>query len=265
MDKNSTFTAVIAENYEKYFSPMFFAAPAIDITARLSVTNGKILELACGTGQVTRVIRHKNPDADIIATDLNPDMISVAEKISGDKNIKWQVMDAQEIQFADNSFDVVICQFGIMFFPDKQKAINQAYRVLKPGGKFILSTWDKIETQHVTLIANDIIKSFFPNDPPMFFNVPFSMSDPGVMESLMKNAGFRDVSVDNVRLEGESPSAHEAATGFTMGNPMYLAICERDESLLPEIQDAVTKKFTEEFGSGKLIVPISLFVFQGVK
>lgn len=265
MDKNSTFTKTIAENYEKYFSPMFFTAPAKDIAGRLSIEQGRVLELACGTGQLTRIIREKYPDADIIATDLNPGMISVAKTISSTEKIQWQTMDAQEIQFDDNSFDVVICQFGFMFFPDKQKAAAEGYRVLKPGGKFIFSTWDKIETQHITVIANDIIKSFFPSDPPMFFNVPFSMSDPSVIESLMKNTGFRDVSVDNPRLEGQSSSADDAAKGFTIGNPMYLAICERDESLLQEIQAAVKQAFIDEFGSGPISVPLSLFVTEGVK
>jgi ubiquinone/menaquinone biosynthesis C-methylase UbiE len=267
MSQNPTvFSGVVAENYEKYFSPMFFTVPGKDLANRLPEKIDSILELACGTGQVTRLLKARYPDAKITATDLNPDMIETAKKaMKGGEGIDWKVMDAQEISFDDNSFDAVVCQFGVMFFPDKQKSMNEVYRVLKPGGRYLFSTWDNIESQRVAVITRDIVTSYFKDDPPTFFNIPFSMHEPPVMEGLLRTAGFKDVSVKNVKLEGRSDNTEHAARAFTMGNPVYFAICERDESKLPEIRKAVQDKFTEEFGAENLRVPLSLFISEGVK
>lgn len=259
------FSGIIAENYEKHLSPVFFTEPAKYLASRIPEGAKNILELACGTGQLTRLIAAKFPDAKITATDINPDMLTVAKDIVKDKNIEWKVMDAQELDFPDSSFDVVICQFGIMFFPDKQKAVNETNRVLKAGGKYILNTWDKMENVTIAHHSNEVVMSYFPVDPPQFFKVPFSMYEPAEIEGLLKNAGFNDVSVANIKLEGSSATAEDAARGFTMGNPTYLAICERDESMLPEIRSAVQKKFTEAFGAENLRLPLSLFVTEGVK
>lgn len=225
------FTGTVAENYEKYFSPMFFAVPARDIAGRIPVNIESVLELACGTGQVTRLLKDRFPDAKIIGTDLFPGMIEVAKSITGeDSGIKWKTMDATDISFEDDLFDAVVCQFGVMFFPDKQKAFNEAYRVLKPGGTFIFSTWDTIEKQHIAEVNVEVVNSFFPNDPVTFFDIPFSMSDPSEMEELMNGAGFKNVSIEYVDLEGSTASAEEAAKGFLLGNPIYNYICERDET-----------------------------------
>lgn len=260
------FSGVVAENYERYFSPMFFKVPAKDLVSRIPGEPGAILELACGTGQVTRLLKEKFPNAKITATDINPDMISAAKKaMNGGEGIEWKIMDAQEISSADNTYDVIVCQFGVMFFPDKAKSMLDAHRVLKPGGKYIFSSWDRIENQRVAEITRDIVLSYFKDDPPTFFNVPFSMYEPPLMEGLLKDAGFKDVSVKNVHLEGRSANPEEAAIAFTMGNPIYFAICERDESKLPEIRSDVQKKFTQEFGTESLRIPLSLWVSEGIK
>ena len=185
--------------------------------------------------------------------------------MNGGAGVEWKSMDAQEIEFDDNTFDAALCQFGVMFFPDKQKSVNEVYRVPKPGGRYIFSTWDKIENQRTSIITRDVITSFFKDDPPAFFNVPFAMYEPAVMENLIENAGFKDVSVKNVLLEGYSASAEDAAKGFTVGNPVYLEICTRDKNLLPEIQKTVMGRFTEEFGSKSLRIPLSLWVTEGTK
>lgn len=267
MSSNSSFTNLIAENYEKYMGPMFFVPYAEDTASRL--TNGKInslLEVACGTGQVTRLLRKKLGDAAIIATDLNPGMIEVAKKIVNVKdNIEWQTADAQELPFEDNSFDAVICQFGLMFVPDKQKAVNEAFRVLKTGGRFIFTTWDKIEFSPFTKIVRDTALTFFKEDPPDFYDVPFSMYETAEMESLMSIAGFNNIKVENVKHTGYSESAESAVKGLTQGTPAYLAICERDESLLPEIQKAAGEKISKEFGALDLKLPLQAWVTEGVK
>src|SRR5436190_14112443 len=166
MPSTTSFTANVAENYEKFMGALFFVPYAKDIVSRLPGNINSVLEIACGTGQVTRLLREHFPEARIVATDLNPGMIEVAKKIIGEQDkIEWSVADAQELPFDDNTFDVVICQFGLMFLPDKQKGVNEAFRVLKPGGRFIFNTWDSMKNNTVYIIANDVTNSFFSDNP----------------------------------------------------------------------------------------------------
>jgi ubiquinone/menaquinone biosynthesis C-methylase UbiE len=260
------FAGSIAENYEKYLTSVFFTEPAKDIISRVPKDTVSILELACGTGMVTRMLREKFPEAKITATDINPDMLKVAkEKLEGKSGIEWAEVNAEEIPYGDNTFDCVICQYGIMFVPDKQKMVGEAFRVLKPGGTFLFNTWDSLEKVTIAGITNGVIKDFFKDDPPAFYSIPFSMYNPSEMEGYMKTAGFNNISVDNVKLEGTSPSAEDAAIGFSEGNPIYTAICERDKNMLPEIKKTLAEKFSKEFGATNLKIPLSLFVTQGTK
>lgn len=260
-----TFGGSIAENYEKYLGPVFFNVTSKDIAGRIPKNASSILELACGTGIVTKRVKENFPDAKITASDLNPDMMKVGkEKLPGDK-IEWAVVNAEEIPYPDNSYDCVICQFGIMFVPDKQKMVSESCRVLKPGGTFIFNTWDSMEKVTVAGIANEVVKEFFKDDPPAFYSIPFSMYNPEEMEGYMKNAGFKNVSVDNIKLEGTSATAEDAAIGFSEGNPIYTAICERDKNMLPEIRKTLAERFSKAFGSTDLKIPLSLFVTRGIK
>ncbi len=259
------FAGSIAENYEKYLRPVLFNAPANDIVNRIPKNTGTILELAAGTGIVTELIMEKFPNTKITVTDLNPDMLKVAqEKITGG-NIEWAIVNAEEIPYGDNTFDCVICQFGIMFVPERQKMVNESYRVLKPGGTLLFNTWDSMENMATAGIIRNTITGFFKDDPPTFYNIPFSMYEPSEMEGYLKNAGFKNISVENLKLEGTSETAEDAAKGFIDGNPIYTAICERDESLLPVIKKAVAEKIAESFGNKSLKIPLSLFVTTGTK
>lgn len=261
------FTDSVAESYEKYRGTIFFEPYAKDMAERLTKGNIKsILEIACGTGQVTRLLRAKLPGARIVATDLNPSMIDVAKKIVSEQDkIEWMLADAQVIPFDENSFDAIICQFGLMFVPDKQRAVNEAYRVLKPGGRFIFSTWDTIQNNSINNITQEIVNSFFDGDPVTFWEVPFSMYNPQELEKLMANAGFKNISVQNVLRQGYSPSVHDATTGITVGSPAHLSIMERGPEKLPEIQNKVKEAFIKEYGEKDLKVPLSALVAEGVK
>jgi len=259
------FAGTIAENYEKYLRPVLFDKPAKDITNRVPHSAGAILELACGTGIVTEALKEKFPSAKITATDINPDMLAVAQDKMQDSNIVWDVVNAEEIPYTDNSFDVVLCQFGIMFVPDKQKMVNEAFRVLKPGGKFIFNTWDEIKNVPATGIASEVITEFFKTDPPAFYTIPFSMYNPAEIKAYLENAGFKNISVENIKLEGTSPSPDDMAMGIVEGNPIYTEICQRGKNMLPAIKKSLSEKFAKAFGNTSLKIPLSLFVTEGTK
>jgi len=266
MSENSMqFTASIAENYEKYLAPVFFISTSRDLVSHIKGIPENILEIAAGTGQVTRNLIKTFPEAKITATDINSGMLDVGKRIVQSGNITWQVADACELPFDDNSFDAIICQFGVMFFPDKQKAMSEAYRVLKPGGQIVFNTWDSLENNRICKIPDDVVNKIFPTDPPPFYKTPFSMYDPAEIEALLKNAGFNNIKIENKKMEGYSESPDNAVTAFTEGNPIYLQIMERDPAILPVFQKMLREELVREFGAGRFTIPLSEFVTTAVK
>jgi ubiquinone/menaquinone biosynthesis C-methylase UbiE len=249
MERTAAFSGSIPANYERYLGPFLFEPYALDLVSRLQDKKyNDILEIACGTGRVTahlvRSVAHDN----LTATDLNPDMIDIAREIIKDKRIKWQQADALELPFDDNSFDLVIIQFGVMFFPDKEKGLKEARRVLKPGGKLIFSTWNKVETVPAINEGRKIIESYFGDDPPVFYGIPFSMSNEDELRDLTQKAGLKNVKTELIKKEGISSSASDLTKGIVEGNPVYLSIIERIPASLHNIKEDVRKKLIEKLG-----------------
>jgi len=170
--KNATHTVgSIPENYDRYLGPIFFQQYADDLVARVLVTSGmRVLETACGTGILTeRLVRHLAGQGTVVATDLSEPMIAHGRRrLPGSPGLEWRQADATKLPVKDASFDVVACQFGLMFFQDKAGGVREAFRVLKPGGLYILNVWDALEHNPVARIAHETMASFFLSDPPQF-------------------------------------------------------------------------------------------------
>src|SRR6185436_5447457 len=212
MEKTAAFAGCIPANYEKYLGPFLFEPYALDLVSRLQDKKyDHILEIACGTGRVTKHLASSVKHDTLTATDLNQDMIDIAKGIVKDETIKWQQADALELPFDDNSFDLVVIQFGIMFFPDKEKGLKEAYRVLKPGGKLIFNTWNQVDTVPAIHEGRKIIESYFGDDPPIFYSIPFGMYDENELKRLTETAGFANVRRELVKKEGISNSAADLA------------------------------------------------------
>ena len=269
MTSDSTaFTAQsVAEKYDRYLRPLLFQPFAEDIVSRIKEKNyNDVLEIACGTGSVTRHLRKVLPaNTKLVATDLHAEMIKVAADSLPNEIINWQTVDAQQMIFPDESFDLVVCQFGLMFMPDKMKAVSEIFRVLRKGGKFLFNTWDKIENNGVIYVGNQIICSYFPENPPSFYRVPFSLSQPDQIETMLVASGFKNIKVHDVSKEGVSPSAKEAAIGIIEGNPIYGRIVEKDPKLVDVIRNAVEQKIAEAYGDHPLKSPLKAWVFEATK
>ena len=266
MEKTAAFAGTIPANYERYLGPFLFEPYALDLVSRLQDKKyDNILEIACGTGRVTAHLVKSVKHDTLIATDLNPDMISVAKEIVKDKNVRWMPADAMELPFENESFDLVVMQFGIMFFPDKEKGLREAYRVLKEGGKLIFTTWNKAETNEAMHEGRVIIESYFGDNPPIFYNVPFSMHDERELGTLPRRAGFKDIKVVLVKKEGISPSAADLAKGMVEGNPVYLAINERDPSLINTIENHIQKVIAGKFGDKPTKSRLQAWVVEAIK
>lgn len=266
-NKPPAFTGSVPEKYDRYLGQYIFEPYAKGLAGRVRQSGvTTVLEIACGTGRVTSHLRKALlPGARLVATDLNADMIAIARKMVPDQGIEWVVADALELPFEDGCFDVVVCQFGLMFVPDKARAMDEMYRVLKPGGQILLSTWDKLEHNPAFFLADQIVSKYFPEEPPLFFHVPYSMHDEKELASLFERAGFRDHRISLVKDMGRSDSAADAATGMLEGTPIYSTINKRDPSILPVIKKELEEELGKRFGKAPMNSAMQAWVVEGVK
>ena len=215
--QNATFDGSIPENYDRYLGPILFEPYAADLASRLNVSaDASVLELACGTGIVTRrLLDRLGPEAKLWATDLNDSMLNYARaKLGAKTSVEWKQADASELPFADQSFDAAVCQFGLMFFPDKKRAASETWRVLKSGGSVLFSVWDAIEQNDLPQVAHQVVSKFFEDNPPDFYDIPFSFHDPEAIRSLLSAAGFDRLQLTRLPLTAMAASARDVAAGF---------------------------------------------------
>lgn len=251
------FDGSIPQLYDQYLGPTLFEPYARDLASRLPATPGlRVLETACGTGIVTRRLLEALPaDGTLTATDLNAPMLDYARtRVPADSRLTWKVADAQDLPFERASFDVLVCQFGVMFFPEKPRGLAEARRVLAPGGRLFYSTWDRLEINHFTMIAHEVVTAAFPEDPPQFYRMPFSMHDTAALRALTAGAGFRDVSIEALEMTLEAESARALATGLVRGNPMANELAGRGGDM-DALVGAVATRLAAEYGDRPLRCP----------
>jgi ubiquinone/menaquinone biosynthesis C-methylase UbiE len=263
----TAFAGSIPENYDRYLGPLLFEPYALDLVSRIDPRQAQtVLEIACGTGRVTRHLKSTLlPSARLTATDINPDMIAVAKSALNCETITWATADAQALPFPDESFDLVVCQYGLMFVPDKPKAFAEAFRVLKNGGIFLFNTWDNIRHNSFMHTGAEVVAGFFADNPPVFFKTPFSMHDEQELYSLAAAAGFRNVQVRLVKIECSSSNAHDIANGIVKGNPVYNEIRAGGEQDIQKIIDAVAKAIAAKHGDHPVKGSLQAFVCQAEK
>jgi len=262
------FSGQAAANYDRYLGPILFEPYAIELVSRLSA-NGtvSILEIACGTGRVTRHLRKKfGPPVKLVASDLSADMLEVAKNKFNDPAIEFRIEDAQNLSFPDNSFDLVICQFGIMFLPDKQKGLREALRVLKPGGKFIFSTWDGTENVPLLkLIFNDTILPLFDSEDAARLTVPFAFHNPDMLKNWMNNAGFKDVTASRFILSSGCKLPEDIVTAYVHKHSLGQEILAKHPGNYESICQKLEQDVAEKFGNEDLNFELAAFFVSGEK
>ena len=227
--------------YDRYLGPVLFEPYALDLVSRLPPGDRlRVLEIACGTGIVTRRLREALEDsATLTATDLSEPMIAYARDAVPAPGIAWQQADAQDLVFADGSFDVVVCQFGFMFLPDKSQGFREARRVLTSGGLLLANVWQSIQANPVIGAIDATLARLFPDDPPRFLEVPYGYHDADRIRADMQQGGWDDVQLETVSVQGLGPSAHEFALGFVLGTPLAHELAARRADV-----DAVSRALT---------------------
>ena len=260
------FAGSIPKFYDTYLVPLLFEPYAADLVNRLASRSlSRVLEVAAGTGVVTRALASVLPErVAIVATDLNQPMLDQASALGTTRPVEWRQADAMRLPFQDGTFDALVCQFGVMFFPDKDKGHREAHRVLVSGGRYLFSVWDSHRHNPFGRIAHETAGSFFPADPPQFYNVPFSYYriDP-IKESLIE-AGFSNINVAVVKLEKELPDVMRFARALVHGNPLIDQIRTRGGVEPDRVVDALARALRAEFGDpGRM--PLQAIVFSAVR
>jgi len=260
------FAGSIPENYDRLMGAAFFEPYARDAATRLPREAKRVLELACGTGIVTRALRAAMPAPSVLtATDLSEGMVEYARaKLRDVPGITFRAADACALPFDAASFNAVVCQFGIMFVPDKAKAYREARRVLAPGGRLIFSVWDGFDANPVSRIAHEVVARLLPNDPPQFLRIPFGSNDGEAIQRDLRAAGFASVTMDRVSFELRAPAARDLAAGHATGTPLANALRERREVPLERLIDEIAQAIAAAHGDHPVIAPMRALVFTAV-
>jgi len=265
--ETSGYVGNVPQHYDQNLGPLLFSDYAADLAPRIATLNPRrVLETAAGTGIVTRALRDALPaNANLTATDLNAPMLDIAAtKFRPSEAVEFRTADATALPFADASFDAIVCQFGVMFFPDKDKSYREAFRVLATGGHYVFSIWDSHRHNPIGRIAHEVIGGFFPADPPQFQSVPFAYRFEPIKESLI-DAGFASISATILRSQKKVADFAMLARGLVYGSPIIDQLQQRGGVDAERIVDAIVRNYRDAFGDEPAIIPRQAIVFSANK
>ena len=250
------FLGPLPKVYQTHLVPLIFEPYAVDLGNRLAERPlSRVLEIAAGTGVVTRVLASVLPDSvSIVASDLNQPMLDQAAAIGTARPVEWRQADAMRLPFEDGSFDAVVCQFGVMFFPDKAKAFAEARRVLRPGGVFMFSVWDRIEENEFADTVTAALASLFPADPPRFLaRTPHGYHDRPTIERDLAAGGFTAAPrITTLPQRSRAASPEIPAVAYCQGTPLRNEIEARAGARIGEATDRASDAIARRFGTGEV-------------
>ncbi len=261
---DKVFAGSIPDVYDDYLVPLIFEQYAGDLARRTAVLDpAHVLEVAAGSGVVSRAVAAVlDPSARYVVTDLNPPMLTRAASMQDNPDrIEWLQADALDLPFEDGSFDLLLCQFGVMFFPDRVRAYQEAHRVLRSGGAFIFNMWDRLEENDFAFEVTQALAEVFPDDPPEFLpRTPHGHYDEAIYRSELELAGFTDIDVAAVDATSAASSPAIPAIAYCQGTPLRNEIEARNPPTLEEATAQATEAIRRRFGDGEVQSRIRGFV-----
>ena len=219
------------------------------------------LDVGCGTGALSETILVRTEPSEVRGVDRSEGFVKYATQHLDDARFDAQVGDARSLPFDDAAFDVVCCQFGAMFFPNRVAGYAEARRVLRPGGRFVFSVWDRIEENAFADDVTNAVAAVFPHDPPRFLaRTPHGYHDIALIREELSRAGFADIEIKTCEEVSRAPSARDAATAYCQGTPLRNEIEARDASLLQLATDRATEAIASRHGEGPVAGKIQAHV-----
>jgi ubiquinone/menaquinone biosynthesis C-methylase UbiE len=260
-----SFTHDVAAFYNSTLVPLIFEQYADDLAARaLALHPESVLEIACGTGVVTRALSIALPTTCAIsATDLNEAMVAHGERVGTSRPVQWRQADVATLPFGDRSFDVVVCQFGVMFFPDRVAAYREIRRVLRPGGTFLFNVWSEIEENDFANVITDALSALYPENPPKFLaRTPYGHGSQAEIEADVRAAGFETCVLHEQGEVSTAASPDIPAIAFCHGTPLRNEIESLEPGGLERATAAATEALRTRYGSGPIEGRISAVVIS---
>jgi SAM-dependent methyltransferase len=256
LNADSNFTDSLPKVYEAYLVPLIFEPYAVDLANRLAARSvSRVLEIAAGTGVVTRHLATVLPaSVSIVATDRSQPMLDMASTVGTARPLEWRQADAMQLPFPDGSFDAVVCQFGVMFFPDKAKAFSEARRVLSPGGILVFNVWDRIDHNEFADSVTTALGSLFPEDPPRFLaRIPHGYYDQPIIKQDLAHGGFRRApQISTLTARSRAASPRLPAIGYCQGTPLRDEIATREASRRDTAIEVASTALARRFGAGEV-------------
>jgi SAM-dependent methyltransferase len=246
-----SFVGKIPEYYDRCLGPAYFGPFARELAQRVPAHGtGDVLEIACGSGLVTKHLRARiDPKVRIVATDVSGAMIEYARAaLAGAAYVEWREANAMQLPFDDGIFGAVVCGLGMMFMPDKVRALKESRRVLGDGGTLHFSVWDAVDHVPHAAAAAEVIEGLIPGDAELRFRIPYEMHDRALLQDLLASSGFADVRIDPVRLPVEADSARTLAVGAIRGTPRS-ALIEQKGIALDVVIDKLAARLAEVGGA----------------
>ena len=236
----------VAQRYELILVPVIFIPWAEHLLQRAVLRRGEdLLDVACGTGIVARMATETlGADARIAGADINRDMLAVAAAIAPE--IEWVEASALSLPFADRSFDAVICQQGLQFFPDKVAALKEFRRVLRPEGRAVLCVARELEVNPLMASQVAALSRHLGDEAADAIRAVCALSDRAELERLFAEAGFVTVEIKSVSLTLRHPDGRSFAENALTATPAAAAFAALDDAA----REALVADFLEGFGEG---------------
>lgn len=237
------YTGTAAENYQRHFVPAIGEPVSAVLLETAELRPGeRVLDVACGTGVVTRhAAEQVGPTGTVTGIDVAPDMIDVARATPSPATptIEWHVGDAMSLPFPDGTYDVVLCQMGLMFMEDRAAAITEMRRVLASGGRVVVGTPGEIQPPFVAL-EQAIVEHINP-DLGGFVRAVFSLHDPDTVAELLRGAGLEDVTATVTRARLRLPTPEEFLWQYINVTPLAPLVAQAPQEAQHAMeQQAVT-------------------------
>jgi len=254
--------------YERYLVPAIFAPWAGRLLDRAGVRPGAhVLDVACGTGIVARLAARRTGPAGVIAgVDVSPHMIEVARTVAAPLRppIDWRAQDAHELPFADRSFDVVLCQFGLMFFADRHAALTEMARVTRPGGRLAIAVWRSLEHNPGWRLFADVLERHVGVEAATTMRLPFVAWRADDLRALLAGAGYAEVRVSaDVRMT-RFPAPEEMALRQAAASPLAGPMGALDAAALDRLVAALSGALRPYSDDDGVAFPSEVFLVTAV-